>query len=259
MVQAFAGQETDRADSAEAQVASLSQQVQSRSSEGRAWFAQLQQAQQDLLAAQVAFKHMPACCARLCLGAGAVSWGFRTCWMPRSGGCEQAQLVCAVMRCKQDFWFNYSGGSRARYVQYRTLSVIMQLYTCISKHYMPAQAAVQGCNGPSERNGVVTIPIGRFTFCTLWQTQYSGLRVCPCLTTSTFLFRSLLPPFGVYSPERAVIPLLMSEGIVPSVVSLQWHLSPIASEALVHAEECEHFHCNCAAELLIANNEVECK
>ena len=55
MVQAFAGQETDRADSAEAQVASLNEEVRSRSSEGRAWFQQLQQAQQDLLAAQVAF------------------------------------------------------------------------------------------------------------------------------------------------------------------------------------------------------------
>ena len=85
----------------------------------------------------------PACCsgsflAHACLlcktlsCAGAVSWGFRTCWMPGSGGCKQAQLVCAVMRCKQDFWYNYSGGSRAKHVEYRTLSVIMQLHTCIS-------------------------------------------------------------------------------------------------------------------------------
>ena len=102
--------------------------VQAYAGQGRAWFDQLQQAQQDLLAAQV----LSSTCLPALSCAGAVSRRFRTCRTSRSGSCKQAQLVCAVMRCKHAFWFNYSGGSRAKYVQSVTLSVIMQLYASIS-------------------------------------------------------------------------------------------------------------------------------
>ena len=67
VVQAHVGQQTERATSAEAQVASLNQEVRSRSSEGLAWFQQLQQAQQDLLAAQVFTVTCLAAVSLLCL------------------------------------------------------------------------------------------------------------------------------------------------------------------------------------------------
>lgn len=61
LLQERARQQTERANSAEAQVARLQQEVQSRSSEGHGWQAELHQAQQDLLAAQVLlFTHLPA-------------------------------------------------------------------------------------------------------------------------------------------------------------------------------------------------------
>ena len=53
MLQARAGQETERANTAEAEVARLEQAVHNKSSEGRGWQQQLHQAQHDLLAAQV--------------------------------------------------------------------------------------------------------------------------------------------------------------------------------------------------------------
>ena len=53
MLQALARQETERANTAETEVARLEQAVHNKSSEGRGWQQQLHQAQQDLLAAQV--------------------------------------------------------------------------------------------------------------------------------------------------------------------------------------------------------------
>lgn len=51
--QARAGQETERANTAEAEVARLEQAVHTKSSQGHGWQQELHQAQQDLLAAQV--------------------------------------------------------------------------------------------------------------------------------------------------------------------------------------------------------------
>ena len=53
LLQERASQQTERANNAETEVARLQQEVQSRSSEGHGWQAELHQAQQDLLAAQV--------------------------------------------------------------------------------------------------------------------------------------------------------------------------------------------------------------
>lgn len=60
LVQAFVSQETERANRAEAQVGRLEQEVQGRHIEGREWYQELQQAQQDLLAAQVLLTHQAA-------------------------------------------------------------------------------------------------------------------------------------------------------------------------------------------------------
>ena len=59
-MQAYADQETERANKAEAEVGRLEQEVQSRSSEGHGWQAELHQAQQDLLVAQVLVTHPAA-------------------------------------------------------------------------------------------------------------------------------------------------------------------------------------------------------
>ena len=56
VMQALASQETDRANTADTEVARLEQEVQS--SEGSGWYRELQQAQQDLLVAQVLFTHL---------------------------------------------------------------------------------------------------------------------------------------------------------------------------------------------------------
>ena len=53
IVQAHAAQEKERANTAEAEVGRLGQELQDKSSEGQGWQQQLQQAQQELSAAMV--------------------------------------------------------------------------------------------------------------------------------------------------------------------------------------------------------------
>ena len=69
LVQAHATEETERANTAEAEVGRLGQQLQDKSSEGQGWQQQLQQAQQDLSAASVplTLTRCFACLLILCL------------------------------------------------------------------------------------------------------------------------------------------------------------------------------------------------
>lgn len=53
IVQARATQEVERADTAEAEVGRLGQELQDKRSEGQGWELELQQAQENLLAARV--------------------------------------------------------------------------------------------------------------------------------------------------------------------------------------------------------------
>lgn len=64
ILQAQAGQQTERANTAEAEVARLQQAVQTKSSEGRGWQQELQQAHLDLHAAQVSLTQL--LCLSLC-------------------------------------------------------------------------------------------------------------------------------------------------------------------------------------------------
>ena len=96
---------------------------------------------------------------------------------------------------------------------------------------MPAQAAVQGCNGPLSAYHLPPTPyLSADSVPVPWGQQIQSLYLeaasiqqpacLPMVPHENVLFRSLLPPFGVCNPERTVIPLLMSEGIVPSVLCL---------------------------------------